>query len=399
MANTLNALAPTASGDLLTVLNAINSLTSDQSVRTAYSEISPQKYANLPTLSFPVTQMQFRYLQNRLARLRWEAEFGSESVRAGRGGFMPKFDFNYDSAKMLLASSSFTLSDAGTPLIRRDRDYTWGVYLEPMANWGYQRPTANMLGYRYKNFGFTLGADYWIRDNLLVGLNTGYAKTITGIGGSGGDINVNIVPFNAYSAFFMKGFYVNGSVGYTFSNYDMERNLAVGTPTRTAKASTSGNQIQATGDAGYDFQVGQAIFGPSVTLEYATLTTNGFTERGAGSLALKVDSQTASSLQSGVGARATYRARVGKVIVKPQVAVYWQHEYSDNTRGLNARLAQGSNTMNFRTDPIGRDFAVLSVDIGARLSKNIKVHAGYNAEIGRSRSSNQGANIGLRYEF
>ena len=79
--------------------------------------------------------------------------------------------------------------------------------------------------------------------------------------------------------------------------------------------------------------------------------------------------------------------------------MFWQHEYSNNTRGINARLAQGSTTMNWRTDQIGKNFAVVSFDLPARISKNLVAHVGYTAEVGRSKSSNQGINIGLRYEF
>jgi len=400
VANMLNALAPSVtSGDMLTVFDAINALTTDQAVSRSFDEISPEKYAALPTLAFPVTHMQFQYLQNRLARQRWETEFGSDAVSTGGGGFMRGFNFGYDNTKMLLASSNFTVSDAGTPLIRQGAEHRWGIYLEPMANWGNLRPTANMVGYRYKNFGFTLGADYWVMDNLLVGVNTGYSKTLTGIGGTGGDINANIIPFNAYSAFFVKGFYVNGTLGYTYSNYDMERNVAFGTINRTAKANTSGNQFQAAGETGYDFKVGNAIVGPTVSLQYATQTTAGFTESNAGALNLKVGSQTADSLQTGIGARASYRAKVGNVTVKPQLAVVWQHEFSNNTRGVNARLAQGSTTMNWRTDKIGQNFAVVSFDLPARVTKNLVAHVGYTAEVGRDKSSNQGVNLGLRYEF
>jgi uncharacterized protein with beta-barrel porin domain len=398
VANMLNALPP-ASGDLLEVLNAIHALTTAGAVRAAYNDISPQKYAALPTLGFPVSHMQFQYLLNRLARQRWEAQLGSDAVSSGRGGFMRGFNFGYDSTKMLLASNTFTLSDAGNPLIRPEVGHRWGIYLEPMANWGSLRPSANLVGYRYKNFGFTLGADYWVTNNWLVGVNTGYSKTLTGIGGTGGDINANGIPFNAYTAFFLKGFYANGTLGYTYSNYDMERNVAYGTINRTAKGNTSGNQFQAAGETGYDFKLGNAIVGPTVTLQYATQTTGGFTESNAGALNLKVDSQTAYSLQTGVGARASYRAKVGNVTVKPQVAVAWQHEFSNDTRGVDARLAQGSTTMNWRTDKIGQNFAVVSVDVPARISKNLVANVGYTAEVGRARSSSQGINLGLRFEF
>ena len=284
--NALNSLAPsTTGGDMLTVLDAINALTTNAGVQAAYNDISPAKYAALPTMTMPVTHMQFQYLQNRLARERWEAELGSEEVSAGGGGFMRGFNFGYENnTKMLLAASNLTVSDAGTPLINKGVEQRWGIYLEPTANWGTLSPTANLVGYRYKNFGFTLGAEYWVMNNLLVGVNTGYSKTLAGVGGTGGDINANLIPFNAYSAFFMKGFYANATLGYTYSGYDMERNIAFGTINRTAQASTSGNQFQTAAAAGYDVKLGKAIVGPTVSLQYATQTTGGFTESNAGAL-------------------------------------------------------------------------------------------------------------------
>ena len=173
-------------------------------------------------MTMPITHMQFQYLQNRLARERWEAELGSESVRAGAAKVMRGFNFGYENnTKMMLAASNLTISDAGTRIIREGVEQRWGIYLEPTANWGTLSPTTNMVGYRYKNFGFTLGAEYWAMDNLLVGVNTGYSKTLAGVGGTGGDLNANVIPVNAYSAFFMKGFYANATLGYTYSGYDI----------------------------------------------------------------------------------------------------------------------------------------------------------------------------------
>ena len=46
--------------------------------------------------------------------------------------------------------------------------------------------------------------------------------------------------------------------------------------------------------------------------------------------------------------------------------------------------------MNFRTDKIGQNFAVVSFDLPARISKNLVAHVGYTAEVGRDKSSNHG---------
>jgi outer membrane autotransporter protein len=79
--------------------------------------------------------------------------------------------------------------------------------------------------------------------------------------------------------------------------------------------------------------------------------------------------------------------------------VTWQHEFSDNTRGLNASLAAGGSTMNFRTDRIGQDFALISVDVPAKVTKNLVANVGYTAEVGRDKSTNMGVNIGLKLKW
>ena len=397
--NMLNGFADLTAGDMFEVLNAINALTTSAAVGAAYNEISPMKYSGLPTLTFGLTRMQFEAFKSRMARLRWESELSSGSPSTGGGGLFRALNFSYDN-KMLLASSSLAVSDAGTPRFRRGVDQRWGIYVEPLFNWGNQSGVPNQVGYRSFSAGFTAGVDFWIKENLLVGLNAGYSNTDTSIGGTGGNVNINTIPFNAYGAFSLNGFYVNGILGYTHNSYDMERNIAFGTINRTAKANTGGNQFQLGAETGYEIKAGDAIIGPMLSLAFATLTTDAFTESNAGALNLRVSSQTASSVQTGLGARASYRGQVGNVTVKPQVSVAWQHEYSDNARGLNASLAQGSSNMTFRTvsNP-GKNFAVVGAEVSARFSKRFVANVGYTGELGRSNASNHGVNAGLRFEF
>ena len=76
--NMLNDFTSVTSGDMFSVLNAVTALTTNEQVATAYNEILPLKYASLPSLTFPVTRMQFQYLRDRMARLRGAAEFGQQ---------------------------------------------------------------------------------------------------------------------------------------------------------------------------------------------------------------------------------------------------------------------------------------------------------------------------------
>ena len=79
---------------------------------------------------------------------------------------MPKKWFNSET-RSLLAASNLTISDAGTPMLRTGVTQCWGVYLEPMANWGTLDVTANMVGYRRSFYSSNMGANIGLRWRLL----------------------------------------------------------------------------------------------------------------------------------------------------------------------------------------------------------------------------------------
>ncbi|MCL4501855.1 MAG: autotransporter outer membrane beta-barrel domain-containing protein [Deltaproteobacteria bacterium] len=188
-------------------------------------------------------------------------------------------------------------------------------------------------------------------------------------------------------------------MGYALNLFSLERNLTFGGLNRQATSSTTGNQINAYGEAGYDLKAGSLVVTPVVSLAYSGLWVDGFTEGGAGSLNLKVESQHADSLQSGVGAKIAVPLKRNSTVVVPQVYATYQHEFSDNSRGLDARLGQGSSPFVFRTEQLGQDFAVVGAFVTIMPKKNFSVQLNYNAEVGRAKYTAHMINAGVRWEF
>ena len=89
----------------------------------------------------------------------------------------------------------------------------------------------------------------------------------------------------------------------------------------------------------------------------------------------------------------------GHTLVLPQLYAFWQHEFANDSRGLNARLAQAGSTFAFQTDSPSRDFALLGAGVAVGLSQNLTLRATYNAEVGRGGYTPQVVSAGLRYEF
>jgi len=275
----------------------------------------------------------------------------------------------------------------------------WGLFLDGGAAFGAINTSSNQTGYSYTLGGLTLGADYRVRDNLLVGLATGYSNTSAGFYGSGGSVSTNTIPFNAYAAYFPGSLYIYGSLGYALNLYDLNRGIGFNGINRSAGSSTTGNQLNLFGETGYDLKLNRFILTPSVTMAYSGLWVGGFTESGAGVLNLKVDPQSANSVQTGIGARVTVPLKVGAAKVVPQGYAFFQHEFADGSRNLSASLSQGSSTMTYQTAIPGRNYALVGVSIAANLHKSIYAQVNYSAEVGRGNATNQFVNTGLRFEF
>jgi len=391
----LNSVAGVTSGDLDTVLNTIDYLPNSGSVQNAFKQISPEKAGALTNLGFVAANFQMRNLANRTTNLRFVQGEGGSSLNSGG------LSFNYSKLDgVMLAFNGASVSN----LFSARKDFQapeskWGLYLDGGAAFGNQNSTGNQTGYSYTLGGLTLGADYRLRDNLLVGLATGYSNTAAGFDGSGGSVSTNSVPFNAYAAYFPGSLYAYGSLGYALNLYDLNRGLNFNGLSRTATSSTTGNQLNLYGETGYDFKLSRVVLTPSATLTYSSLWVDGFTEAGAGALNLNVAPQSANSVQTGIGGRVTLPLKMGSVTVVPQGYAFYQHEFANGSRGLSASLSQGSSTLSLQTDAASRNYALVGASLTAKLHKNIYAQVNYNAEVGRSNATNQFVNAGLRLEF
>jgi uncharacterized protein with beta-barrel porin domain len=393
----LNSVAGATSGDLNTVLNAIDSLPNAASVQEAYKQISPEKAGALANLGFAAANFQVRNLATRTTNLRF--------VQGGSGGTASSLapggvSCNYSKLSgVMLAYNGGFLPDLFTARRKfKAPESRWGIFADGGAAFGTQSSTSNQTGYNFTLGGLTLGADYRVTDKLLVGLATGYSNTASSFYGTGGSVTVNTIPFNAYGAYFSGPLYVYGSLGYALNIYNLRRDFNFDGIGRTATSSTTGNQFNLYGEAGYDLKLSRMILTPAATLTYSALWLGGFSEENAGALNLNVGPQNASSVQTGVGGRVTLPLRMGSIIMVPQAYAFYQHEFANGSRGLNASLSQGS-TFTWQTDAAGQNFALVGASLTAGLRENLYAQVNFNAEVGRRNATAQFINAGLRYEF
>jgi uncharacterized protein with beta-barrel porin domain len=396
--NMLNSVATSATGDLNHVLNVIDFLPNGPAVATAFNEISPEKYSALANLAFAGSVLQRRSLAQRITDLR----FGTRELSTA-GSFPGFFDGRYSRTDGLMMAYNIGSLAASVAYPKNTAsDSRWGVYVDPDLVLGNQDSSAKETGYSFAIGGFTAGVDYRVADDFLVGLATGYNYTSANYKGSGGSVSANTWPLTAYAAYLPQDFYAYASLGYALNLFDVDRKIQFRGLSRTANSSPTGNQFNAYGEMGYDikdFMVQPVVVTPAVSLSYASLSVDSFIESNAGALNLKVNSQTADSLQTGLGAKVAVPFKTGSVKVVPQVYGFYQHEFSNDSRGLDAHLTSASNSFSFQTNEPERNFAVLGANVTMFTRQNLSAYINYNAEVGRENSSTHYLGAGVRLGF
>lgn len=396
--NMLNGIADTTTGDLARVLNTLDGLPAARDVADAYRQISPEKDGVLPALGLAGSALPLRSISDRLTWGRW-SRGRSSSPRSGNdpGSFNLRYS-EWEGVRL-----AYNATGLGN-LIGKTRPATqdqgpWEVFADFVGASGTQDGSETQIGYHFNVFGLAAGADYRLSGDWLLGLGSGFYRTRASFDAGGGSSRVRNLPFFTYAAYTPGDFYAMGSLGYTLNWYEIDRNVSFGGLGRTASRSVNGGAFNTALETGYDFRFTRTILTPAATLFYSRIRVDGFTETGADALNLSVDSQTAESLQGGIGFRAARPFRACGTDGMAQVSAFYQHEFSNNSRGVNARLVQGGASFTIQTDRPRRDLVVLGGGLAFNISSHLSLHANYNAELGGSEYTAHLVSAGIKWEF
>lgn len=369
------------------LIQQLNLLPVDQ-LLAALDLLSPEDLASIFTSGFAVSHVQFDNIEHRLSDVRQGATGFSDSgfaVTDTRTSTRPVDgkDMGSPDGKEVVSS---------VPAVALASDKRWGFFISGTGEFADVESTSAARGYSFSTGGVTVGADYRLTDHFVLGTAFGYANTSTDLN-LGGRIRSDDGKGSVYGTYYDKGFYVNGVVGAGYSSLDTTRLTAGG----FARGDTSGTDFDALLGTGYDYHIGGFSFGPLVSLRYAQVGIDGFTEEGAlGSL--RIDSQSEDSLRSAIGLQASYTTKLGHIPLTPFVRAQWEHEFLTSTSSIDAGFTS-ADTFTVQGPHIGRDGVRLDVGISAQLTPRVGIFTYYTGELGRENYNVQSISGGLRVSF
>jgi len=230
-------------------------------------------------------------------------------------------------------------------------------------------------GYDADLFGTSIGADTLMGDHIRLGLAAGYGFTKVDSNALGNPRdNINSWQATVYGSFDSLNlsaareegtkarkavrnqgenfWYVDGMVAFTQNNYDSRREILLEGGSRVAKADHYAQQYSTKIEAGYTFifDITKALeITPFMSINYNYLYMNEYDENGAGALNLTVDGQGFHQMEQGLGAKFEYPIffkKMGTFI--PAIKTAWMYDYFGDKFETTAAFAGGGASFTTR---------------------------------------------------
>ncbi len=379
-ARALDRWIGTEKGDVGKVTLALDELRADQYPQ-AFEAISPAYYEVATGMALELSQTQGRMLGQQL--------YG---VRNGPRGFRNEAQLPvYTSGKQAVKEDILIPTDTNR----------WGVWTQANGVMAKLKSPGDLPRTGYQSGGFLLGTDYAWSDRFVTGLFGGYQGAFARYN-PGGNTFLDSARFGGYATWGGGGgLYADAIAGGGSTHYQTKRPIRFGSVDRNARADTHGNEFFGILGGGYDWKVGHLSFGPSLSAQYTHLSVNGFTERGASSLNLRVDRQRTDSLRSYLGARVSYQWQVCEGFsLTPEARAFWQHEYLQDPYRFGAALAGGSGPgFSYQTGAPSRDALFTGIGLNARFGERWDVNLNYDADLGRGDTFSHSVSAGVKVSF
>jgi outer membrane autotransporter protein len=223
-----------------------------------------------------------------------------------------------------------------------------------------RRTTALESGFDADLRGLTASVSVAPVEGSLLGIAIGRVRSDAALSGGGGEVETRSTSLSLFGAYgFESGLYVRGYLGGSRQDFDSSSNVIFLGFSDTVRADYEGDQRIGGVSVGYDRYVGPWTFGAAAGLDLSLTEIDGYQETDSGTaLAQFFRSQHIRSLESSVGALASYTFGFGWGTLTPEVRGTWVHEFDGDARVIETGLAAApqSATIGVVTDRPDRDY-------------------------------------------
>jgi outer membrane autotransporter protein len=396
VANALVGACDGATGELAQrCSDLLGSELSDAEKIAALSQITPEQVASQ-------TSMPLRIGTGRMANLRQRLT----QLRHGGGGLDLAMNIdgrNVSYAQLARALGKESGGAAGDGPDDPLRDGPLGFFVQGRFNGGDRDGTREERGYRFTSGGLTVGADYRLTDQLILGLAFGYDGTSSVFSQDSGAMDTDSYHGSFYGSYYLpQDFYVDWIGNFTRHDYDMKRNIRYSGFSSRARSNPEGNQYGFAVSFGKDLAISEWTLNPYLRMEYAKLQIDAYQEKGGGGLGLAFGSQDDHSLTTDLGAQIGRSFSLPWGVLTPSVRFEWEHQYQNGSRDIRGRFvdaAPGTGGFTISNSVPDRDYFNLGGSLAATLPGGNAAFLRYETRLGQQTISSHIVEAGVRISF
>jgi outer membrane lipase/esterase len=247
-----------------------------------------------------------------------------------------------------------------------DKDKSLSVFVAANYGWGERDSSSTEAALDYTDTAFTLGADYRLGNQFLIGAALGYGMSDGKIGSGLGKVEQNSVRGALYASLFADAWYIDATATAGMNDFNKITRTTgfVGAP--SLSTDTSGRTVTTGLEAGYTVKMGDFAFGPLGGLRYSVISLDGYTESGFAGVARQVDKQRFTSLVARAGVQANYKLSLDGTTIVPRAAAVIEHELNDRSRAITSRIvSQPGVSHSVRTNDGDKTVLRLSAGVAA----------------------------------
>ncbi|MCF6314583.1 MAG: autotransporter domain-containing protein, partial [Verrucomicrobiales bacterium] len=400
VAKALDSYISERGNDRETVSIALD-MQSEGQYAAAFNAITPAFYENLTDIAIEQAVTHNQMLVQRMS-----------AIRLGSRGYSSigiiESPLHYDKSGQ---SGKDVTGGKNSGPISETHTSEWSTWVQASGIFAKVSNASQMPTRNFQTGGVLIGADHTFGESADLGSTSQDAKLTVG-GYIGYDYTwiddavssnsrISSALFGAYATYQNGGFYADTILGGAQNDYRMRRSIAFSTVDRTARSSPDGGQLNAYQDLGYDWRAGGFTIGVLAGSQYTYAGISSFSENGAESLNLRLDRQTVNSIRTNLGGRIAYAWDISpNLIIIPEVRVFWQHEFLDESSDIGASLDAGkAASFGYNTEALGQDSILTGAGVSANFGRDWSAYLYYNTNFARRNYLSHSVSTGLEWKF
>ncbi len=305
----------------------------------------------------------------------------------------------YPALGSMLINDSRQLRDAlGERLHNASAAHSNG-WIKALGAWGTTDSSHDTAGYSTSIGGLLAGFDGALDEQTRIGLVTGYSDSSLSMGsGTHSSAKVDSYHLGAYAGHETGAWRLSTGAAYSWHRADVKRDLQYGNVSGKQKAKVDASTTQVFGEAAYRLHLQPLALEPFANLAYVHLDTEGFREKG-NAAALKSTGDQRDAVLSTLGVRVLKTFNLSaQQSLDVSGHLGWQHSLSAIDSGQHLRFASGGTPYSVESSALLRDAALVGVQAGLALSKDVRVNLDYTGQLA-SREKSHGVGLSLNWQF